>query len=88
MFRLIGAAYSNLEVPSKVSGVVIKLLVMYTGYMIPKPHIKNWFVELYYANPMACAFQAGITNESYGITMPCVSGNLIPHGEGYDDSKY
>ncbi|KAF9885458.1 hypothetical protein FE257_012894 [Aspergillus nanangensis] len=88
MFRAIGAACSNLEVASKVSGSVMKFLVIYTGYMIPKPHIKNWFVELYYANPMAYAFQAGLTNEFHDTTMPCVGGSLIPHGDGYDDPTY
>ncbi|KAJ5500535.1 CDR ABC transporter [Penicillium expansum] len=88
MFRSIGAACSNLEVASKVSGIVMKFLVMYTGYMIPKPQIKNWFVELYYANPMAYAFQAGLTNEFHDKTLPCVGGSLIPHGAGYNDSNY
>lgn len=88
LFRSIGAACSNLEVASNVSGIVMKFLVMYTGYMIPKPEIKNWFVELYYANPMAYAFQAGLTNEFHDTTMPCVGGGLIPHGAGYNDSNY
>ncbi|KAL2821166.1 ABC-2 type transporter-domain-containing protein [Aspergillus granulosus] len=88
LFRSIGAACSNLEAASKVSGTIMKFLVMYTGYMIPKPHIKNWFVELYYANPLAYSFQAGLTNEFHDQRMPCVGNNLIPHGPGYDDSDY
>jgi ABC-type molybdenum transport system ATPase subunit/photorepair protein PhrA len=88
MFRSIGAASSNLEVASKISGAAMKLIVMYTGYMIPKPDMKHWFVELYYANPLAYAFQAGITNEFHDTVMDCVGTSLIPHGDGYDDSNY
>ncbi|KAL2850629.1 ABC-2 type transporter-domain-containing protein [Aspergillus pseudoustus] len=88
MFRAIGAIASNLEVASKMSGALMKILVMYMGYMIPKPNIKNWFVELYYVNPLAYAFQAGLTNEFHDTTMRCVGGNLIPHGDSYEDPNY
>ncbi|KAL2786105.1 ABC-2 type transporter-domain-containing protein [Aspergillus keveii] len=88
MFRAIGAASPNLEVASSLSGVIMKFLVMYTGYMIPKPQMKNWFIELYYANPMSYSFQAALTNEFHDTTMPCVGSNLIPEGNGYNDSQY
>jgi ABC-type multidrug transport system permease subunit/ABC-type multidrug transport system ATPase subunit len=88
MFRSIGAASPNLEVASNLSGVIMKFLVMYTGYMIPKPNIKNWFVELYYANPMAYSFQAALTNEFHDTIMPCVGSSLVPHGDGYGNSEY
>ncbi|KAJ5627890.1 CDR ABC transporter [Penicillium lividum] len=88
MFRSIGAAASNLEVASKISGSAMKFLVMYTGYMIPKPDMKHWFVELYYINPLAYAFQAGITNEFHDTVMPCVGTSLIPNGDGYNESAY
>lgn len=58
---------------------------MYAGYMIPKPQIKNWFLELYYTNPFAYAFQAALTNEFHGQHIDCVGGNLIPSGPGYED---
>lgn len=88
MFRSIGAASPNLEVASNLSGVIMKFLVMYTGYMIPKTHMKNWFIELYYANPMAYSFQAALTNEFHDTIMDCVGSSLIPRGDGYGDSQY
>ncbi|KAL6229440.1 hypothetical protein BDW75DRAFT_245735 [Aspergillus navahoensis] len=88
MFRAIGAASPNLEVASNLSGIIMKFLVMYTGYMIPKPQMKNWFIELYYANPMSYSFQAALTNEFHDTTMSCVGSNLIPEGNGYNDSRY
>ena len=58
---------------------------MYAGYMIPKPDIKPWFVEFYYTNPFAYAFQAALSNEFHDKHIPCVGPNLIPSGPGYED---
>ncbi|PYH45898.1 pleiotropic drug resistance protein, ABC superfamily [Aspergillus saccharolyticus JOP 1030-1] len=85
LFRCIGAGFSTFEAASKISGTAAKGIVMYAGYMIPKPHIKNWFVELYYTNPFAYAFQAALSNEFHDQTLPCVGNNLVPHGPGYED---
>ncbi|KAJ6023752.1 hypothetical protein N7540_004549 [Penicillium herquei] len=88
LFRSLAAASPNLEVASNLSGVLMKALVMYTGYMVPKPKMKNWFIELYYANPMAYAFQAALSNEFHDTVMPCVGSSLIPHGGNYTDPQY
>ncbi|KAJ6134562.1 hypothetical protein N7523_000884 [Penicillium sp. IBT 18751x] len=85
LFRCIGAAFSTFEAASKISGTAVKAIVMYAGYMIPKPKIKNWFVELYYTNPFAYAFQAAMSNEFHGQHIDCVGRNLIPHGPGYEN---
>ncbi|KAA8646438.1 hypothetical protein EYZ11_000293 [Aspergillus tanneri] len=85
MFRCIGAGFSSFEAASKISGTIVKGIVMYAGYMIPKPKIKNWFLELYYTNPMAYAFQAALSNEFHDQYIPCVGNNLIPQGPGYDN---
>lgn len=53
--------------------------------MIPKPEMKNWFLELYYTNPFAYAFQAAMSNEFHDRHIPCVGRNLIPSGPGYEN---
>ncbi|PNP43003.1 hypothetical protein THARTR1_11156 [Trichoderma harzianum] len=63
----------------------IKGIVMYAGYMIPKPKMKNWFLELYYINPFAYAFQAALSNEFHDQHIPCVGNNLVPSGPGYEN---
>ncbi|KAJ5920756.1 hypothetical protein N7466_009082 [Penicillium verhagenii] len=85
LFRCIGAAFSTFEAASKISGTAVKGIVMYAGYMIPKPNIKNWFVELYYTNPFAYAFQAAMSNEFHDQHIECVGRNLIPNGPGYEN---
>jgi ABC-type multidrug transport system permease subunit len=44
LFRSIGAGFSTFDSASKVSGFMIAALVMYSGYMIPKPQMHDWFV--------------------------------------------
>jgi len=44
LFRSIGAGFSSFDGASKVSGFMIAALIMYTGYMIQKPHMHPWFV--------------------------------------------
>ena len=44
LFRSIGAGFSSFNGASKVSGFMVAALIMYTGYMIPKPHMHPWFV--------------------------------------------
>ncbi|RLL94069.1 hypothetical protein CFD26_101712 [Aspergillus turcosus] len=85
LFRCIGAGFSSFEAASKISGSAIKGIVMYAGYMIPKPKIKNWFLELYYTNPFAYAFQAALSNEFHDQEIPCVGTNLVPSGPGYEN---
>ncbi|KAL6699323.1 ABC-2 type transporter domain-containing protein [Trichoderma pleuroticola] len=85
LFRCIGAAFSTFEAASKISGTAIKGIVMYAGYMIPKPKMKNWFLELYYINPFAYAFQAALSNEFHDQHIPCVGNNLVPSGTGYEN---
>ncbi|KAL3447866.1 ABC-2 type transporter-domain-containing protein [Aspergillus insuetus] len=85
LFRCIGAAFRTFEAASKISGTAVKGIVMYAGYMIPKPDIRNWFVELYYTNPFAYAFQAALSNEFHGQHIPCAGENLIPSGAGYEN---
>ncbi|KAF9893857.1 hypothetical protein FE257_010027 [Aspergillus nanangensis] len=85
LFRCIGAGFKTFEAASKISGTAVKGIVMYAGYMIPKPKIKNWFLELYYTNPFAYAFQAALSNEFHGQTIACVGSNIIPSGPGYED---
>ncbi|KAJ5148289.1 hypothetical protein N7476_000116 [Penicillium atrosanguineum] len=86
LFRMIGAAFNTFEAASKISGTAVKAITMYAGYMIPKPDIKNWLVELYYTNPFAYAFQAAMSNEFHGQHIPCVGRSLIPNGPGYENA--
>ncbi|KAI5298933.1 hypothetical protein KEM55_002769 [Ascosphaera atra] len=90
-FRAIGAAANTFENASKVSGLMITVTVMYTGYMIQKPKMHPWFVWIYWIDPLAYGFQSLLANEFHNKFIPCVGQNLVPYdpsGRLYTDSNY
>jgi ATP-binding cassette subfamily G (WHITE) protein 2 (SNQ2) len=88
MFRGIGALFSTFDGASKVSGFLVTALVVYAGYMIQRPQMHMWFGWIFYVNPMAYAFEALAANEFHGKIIPCAGSNLIPTGDGYNNSSH
>ncbi|KAJ5609251.1 ABC multidrug transporter atrF [Penicillium herquei] len=88
LFRAIGALFTTFDGASKVSGFLIAALIMYNGYMIEKPEMHPWFEWIFWIDPLSYGFEALLSNEFYGKTIPCVANNLIPNGPGYTDSRY
>lgn len=74
-------------VPLTEAGFAISALTMYMGYVITKPEMHPWFVWIYWINPLAYGFEALMGNEFGGANIPCVSGNLVPNGPSYNDSR-
>lgn len=87
-FRMIGSAFSTFDAASKVSGFAIAAVVIYAGYLIPKPSMHPWFVWIYWINPLAYAFESLMANEFSGRIIPCVNNNLVPNGATYTDAAY
>ncbi|KIV94630.1 hypothetical protein PV10_02380 [Exophiala mesophila] len=85
-FRLVGAAFSNFDAASKVSGFAVAALVTYIGYQIPKPQMHPWLVWIYWIDPLAYGFESLMANEFHDQHIPCVGSSLIPSGAGYDAS--
>ncbi|RMZ85443.1 hypothetical protein DV737_g853, partial [Chaetothyriales sp. CBS 132003] len=83
LFRLVGAAFSTFDGASKVSGLLVAVSVTYIGYMIPKTDMHDWFVWIFWINPLAYAFEAIMGNEFHGKDIQCVSFNLVPNGPAY-----
>ncbi|KAF5026954.1 hypothetical protein F66182_984 [Fusarium sp. NRRL 66182] len=88
MFRAVGAAFNTFDSASKVSGFLISATIMYSGYLIPKPQMHDWFVWLFWINPLAYAFDALLSNEFQGKIIPCVGSSLVPSGDGFTDSDH
>ncbi|KAK4223152.1 ABC-2 type transporter-domain-containing protein [Podospora fimiseda] len=84
LFRMVGAAFPNFDAASKVSGFFVKVLTMYTGYMILRPKMHPWFGWIFWLNPLAYAFDALLSNEFTDQIIPCVGPNLVPSGPGYE----
>lgn len=84
LYRMIGAAFPTFDAATKVSGLTTSAFFLYMGYMIAKPAIKDWFVWIFWINPMSYANEALLGNELQGAEFPCVGPNLIPSGPGYE----
>ncbi|KAF4968319.1 hypothetical protein FSARC_4264 [Fusarium sarcochroum] len=87
LFRAVGAAFSTFDAASKVSGFLIAATIIYSGYLIQKPLMHDWFVWLFWIDPLAYAFDALLSNEFHNKIIPCVGNNLVPNGPGFTSGE-
>jgi ATP-binding cassette, subfamily G (WHITE), member 2, PDR len=78
IFRTIGASTSVIPEAFVVVGVVLPLLIVYTGFVIPKPSMHVWFKWITYINPVGYAFESLIMNEFHGRNFTCTPQNIVP----------
>ncbi|KAL8871421.1 MAG: hypothetical protein Q9198_007424, partial [Flavoplaca austrocitrina] len=79
-FRAIGALVASLDVATRITGVAVQALIVYTGYLIPPQKMHPWFKWLIYINPVQYGFEALMANEFYNQDIQCVAPNLVPQG--------
>jgi len=79
-FRAVGAWVPSLDVATRITGVAIQALVVYTGYLIPPTKMHPWFKWLQYINPVAYAFEILMVNQFDTLAIQCVPPNLVPQG--------
>ena len=78
VFRTIGASTKGIPQAFVVVGVVLPLLVIYTGFVIPKPYMHVWFKWLTYINPVGYAFESLISNEFHDRNFTCTTSRIVP----------
>jgi ATP-binding cassette subfamily G (WHITE) protein 2 (SNQ2) len=81
-FRAIGATAPSLDAATRLTGLGMQALVVYTDYIIPPKKMKVWFAWLRWLNPIQYCFESLMVNEFDGLSIACVSPNLIPVGPG------
>lgn len=81
-FRAISALFKTLDDATKVTGVAIQILIVYTGYLIPPSSMHPWFGWLRWINWIQYGFECLLSNEFYNLELPCVSPFLVPQGDG------
>ncbi len=85
LYRMFAALSPTIDDAVRFSGTALNLLIIYTGYAIPKPQLlqqKIWFGWLYYINPISYAFEGVLSNELSGRVMQCAPQQLVPQGPG------
>lgn len=87
LYRMFASVSPEIDTAVRFSGIALNLLIIYTGYVIPKPQLLTkyiWFGWIYYINPLSYSFEAVLTNEFSGRTMQCAPSQLVPQGPGID----
>lgn len=87
LYRMFASLSPTIDDAVRFSGISLNLLVIYTGYVIPKTQLLSdyiWFGWIYYINPISYAFEGVLTNEFSGRTMQCAPEELVPQGAGID----
>ncbi|KAJ6049546.1 uncharacterized protein N7446_007126 [Penicillium canescens] len=85
-FRALGALCASLDVATRLTGVAIQALVVYTGYLIPPWKMHPWLKWLIWINPVQYAFEALMANEFYNLKIKCESPYVVPDGPGTSPS--
>jgi ATP-binding cassette, subfamily G (WHITE), member 2, SNQ2 len=79
-FRGMASVCKSLNSATRVTGVAIQALVVYTGYLIPPRKMHPWFSWLRWVNPVQYGFECLMSNEFYNLELQCVPPNLVPQG--------
>jgi len=79
-FRSLGALCKSLDVATRLTGVAIQVIIVYTGYLIPPQKMHPWFKWLIWINPLQYSFEALMSNEFYSLDLQCVPPNVVPQG--------
>ncbi|KAL2789320.1 ABC-2 type transporter-domain-containing protein [Aspergillus keveii] len=79
-FRTVGSFSQSLDVATRITGVAIQALVVYTGYLIPPWKMHPWLKWLIWINPVQYAFEGIMANEFYNLDIECVPPYIVPDG--------
>ena len=75
-FRTMAALTKTVSQAMALAGILSLALVMYTGYVVSVPQMKDWFSWIRYVNPIFYAFEILIANEFHGREFIC--SEIIP----------
>ena len=85
LYRMFASLSPEIDTAVRFSGIALNLLVIFTGYVIPKTQLLGryiWFGWIYWVNPISYSFEAVLTNEFSGRVMECAPDQLVPQGPG------
>ncbi|KAJ5548200.1 CDR ABC transporter [Penicillium frequentans] len=79
-FRALGSLCASLDIATRLTGVAIQALVVYTGYLIPPWKMHPWLKWLIWINPLQYAFEALMSNEFHNLEIQCEAPYVVPSG--------
>ncbi|KAJ5719105.1 P-loop containing nucleoside triphosphate hydrolase protein [Penicillium malachiteum] len=88
MFRAIAVFKTSITRAILPVGLLLNLLITYTGFYITPPGMKVWLGWIRYLDPMYYIFESIALNEIGGSTYQCSAKDTVPVGLSYDDTNY
>ncbi|CAG8974181.1 hypothetical protein HYALB_00011789 [Hymenoscyphus albidus] len=81
IYRSIAASTKAVTQALAMAGFATLAIVIYTGYVVPRPLMKPWFKWISWINPIAYSFESLFVNELHGQRFVC--SQLVPSGGQY-----
>jgi ATP-binding cassette, subfamily G (WHITE), member 2, PDR len=72
IFRTVAQMTRTIHEALTPVSLFILVLVVHTGFILPRPNMQGWLRWISYVNPMAYAFESIMANEFAGRQFPCV----------------
>ncbi|KAF2035084.1 ABC multidrug transporter-like protein [Setomelanomma holmii] len=82
IFRTTAAVTQTASQAMAGAGVLVLILVIYTGFVIRIPQMPVYFGWIRWINPIFYAFEILLANEFHGVNFPC--DQFVPMGPGYN----
>jgi ATP-binding cassette subfamily G (WHITE) protein 2 (PDR) len=86
IFRTIAASTKTDSQAHAIAGVTVLAIVIYTGYIIPRPLMHPWFKWITYINPISYSFESLFINELHGQDFTC--SNIVPAYPGLSGQTF
>ncbi|ODQ64843.1 plasma membrane ATP-binding cassette transporter [Nadsonia fulvescens var. elongata DSM 6958] len=83
MFKLVATMTKDGGTAHAVAGLAVLMLCVYTGFIIPLPHMHHWAKWVNWINPMRYTYEQLIATEFHARDMLCET--LVPSGPGYEN---
>ncbi|KAJ5890238.1 ATP-binding cassette transporter [Penicillium tannophilum] len=88
MFRAIAVFTTSITRAILPVGLLLNVLIIYTGFYITPPGMKVWLGWIRYLDPMYYIFESIALNEIGSSIYQCSAKDTVPVGLSYNDTSY
>ncbi|RAH54522.1 ATP-binding cassette transporter [Aspergillus piperis CBS 112811] len=87
MFRAIAVFTNSITRAILPVGLLLNVLIIYTGFYITPPGMKVWLSWIRYLDPMYYIFESIALNEIGSNLYACSLQNIVPRGASYNETS-
>ncbi|RDH19485.1 ATP-binding cassette transporter [Aspergillus niger ATCC 13496] len=88
MFRAIAVFTNSINRAILPVGLLLNVLIIYTGFYITPPGMKFWLSWIRYLDPMYYTFESIALNEIGSGSYACSLHDIVPRGELYNEKSF